>query len=80
MTNRDDLVGTLQGQIASVGLTNTTEKVVKVALLAGVTKMVITGKPKYDVVKWLNRQNQTLGWDVKVVVSEVYSVIKDVDF
>lgn len=80
MTTRDDLVLTLQREIASVGLTNTTEKVVKVALLSGVTKMLVTGRPKYDIVKWLNKQNQTLGWDVKTVVSEVYGVIEGVDF
>ena len=80
MTTRDELVVTLQKEIASVGITNSVEKVVRVALLAGVTKMVITGRTKYEVVTWLNRQTRSLGWDVKHVATETYNVIKDVDF
>lgn len=79
MTTRDELVKILQNEIASVGITNTTEKVVKVSLLAGVTKMVITGRTKYDITLWLNRQTRTLGWDVKHVATDVYNVIKEVD-
>ena len=79
MTSRDELVKILQEEIASVGITTTTEKVVKVALLAGVTKMVIVGRTKYEVVTWLNKQTRVLGTDVKHVATEVYNVIKDVN-
>ena len=79
MTSRDELIVILQEQIASVGITNSVEKVVKVGLLTGVTKLVVTGRTKYEVVTWLNKQTRVLGADVKHVATEVYNVIKDVN-
>lgn len=79
MVSRDELVVVLRNEIAAVGLTDCTEKVIKVGLLAGVTKRVIVGKTKYEIVGWLNKETRTLGNDVKHVAIDVYNVIKDVE-
>ena len=79
MTPRDELITALYKEITNVGLTDTAEKVVKVQLLAGVTKMCINGKTKYDIVSALNKQTRLLGNDVKHVAIDVYNVIKDAD-
>jgi len=72
MTVRDDVITMLRNEITRVGITDTSEKVLKVAVLAGVTKQVITGKSKYQVVDWMNKQRRNTGPDMWFVYDEVY--------
>jgi hypothetical protein len=80
MTSRDDVIATLRTEITKVGLTDTSEKVLKVAVLAGVTKQIIVGKSKYQVVDWMNKQRRQTGPDMWYVYDDVYTHIKDVNF
>lgn len=80
MSTRDDVIKVLRDQITQVGLTDTSEKVLKVAVLAGVTKQIIVGKSKYQVVDWMNKQRRGTGPDLWYIYDDVYLYIKDVTF
>lgn len=80
MTSRDAVITTLRNEITKVGLTDTSEKTLKVAVLAGVTKQIILGKSKFQVVEWMNKQRRQTGQDMWYIYDDVYAHIRDVDF
>jgi len=73
MTSRDEMIGILRKEITLVGITNTSEKVLKVAVLAGVAKQIIVGKSKYQVVDWMNKQRRSSGPDMWHVYDIVFN-------
>ena len=73
VTTRDEVIMVLRDQITRVGITDSSVKVLKVAVLAGVTKQVIVGKSKYQVVDWLNKQRRATGPDLWYIYEWVYN-------
>jgi hypothetical protein len=79
MTSRDDLVQRIEDEIATIGLTKNVNMTFKVILLNGMMKMVMVGRSKYDIVKWLNLQSNRCGHDMVPIVQDVYELVKNVE-
>lgn len=77
MTSRDELVERVQHEIATTGLAKDTSKIFKVLLLNNILRMLLLGRPKYDMIKYLNTVR--CGKDLVPIVQEVYDLIKDVE-
>ena len=72
MSPRDQLIETLQVTVGEVGIIDTAEKGIKVAILNNVIKRLAAGQSKFVIMKWMNAAHRTLDVDVKHVAQEVY--------
>jgi hypothetical protein len=78
MSSRNELILALRTEVTNVGIVTTAEQTLKVLLLTNVSKQLLVGRSKDQIVTWLNSRCRSAGSDMHGVYVEVYGLIKDV--